>query len=497
MIVAHLHFTTTLPEIMPKNRNILLLVADDLGRCLGCYGDNTIQTPHIDQLAAEGTRFSKAFTSTASCSGSRSVIYTGLHTHENGQYGLANRRHHFTTHDHVQTAPRVLGELGYLTGIIGKVHVGPSSVYPWEVREESGSRNVAGVADRARAFIEKSKRESRPFFLTVGYVDPHRDRSRDGFGNEEDPDDRVKDIIYDPSAVHIPDFVNDLPEVRREIAGYYTAISRLDQGIGFILEELKQSGLEEDTLVIFVSDNGPPFINSKTTLYDAGVHLPLIIRLPGTTAGIVNPNMISFIDILPTIIDWAGGSDLQSSRKGQSFLSIIDKKDDVSGWQSQIFGSHTFHEVTNYYPTRFMRTARYKYHRNVEWKLQFPFAADIYGSLTWEAIRNSGSKFVGKRTLKALLQRPPEELYDLDADPLEVTNLALDVGTEHELILRNMRTETEKWQAMTEDPWLYRDGVSVLLVQHHVDAGMRLPDRFEFDLESPASADFPAYKATS
>jgi N-sulfoglucosamine sulfohydrolase len=128
---------------MACKKNILLMIADDLGQSLNCYGDDAVQTPNIDKLASKGTLFSNAFTSTASCSGSRSVIYTGLHTHESGQYGLSNARHHFQTFDHVETAPQIFREqLGYFTGIISKVHVGPASVYPWEHRVESMSRDV-------------------------------------------------------------------------------------------------------------------------------------------------------------------------------------------------------------------------------------------------------------------------------------------------------------------------------------------------------------------
>ena len=121
---------------MAPTNNILLLIADDLGKeMLGCYtGPPTLQTPNIDGLAARGTKFDNAFASTASCSGSRSTIYTGLHTHQNGQYGLNGGRHHFTTFDGIATAPKLFNDLGYLTAIVGKVHVGPESVYPWTIR---------------------------------------------------------------------------------------------------------------------------------------------------------------------------------------------------------------------------------------------------------------------------------------------------------------------------------------------------------------------------
>ncbi|KAJ5683605.1 Alkaline phosphatase-like alpha/beta/alpha [Penicillium macrosclerotiorum] len=468
-------------------RNILLMIADDLGKQLGCYGNSKIQTPHLDQLARDGTRFDQAFTSTASCSASRSVIYTGLHTHQNGQYGLHNGRHHFTTFDHVETAPALFSQHGYLTGLIGKVHVGPSSVYPWETCAESDSRNVANVADQASAFFKRSVCEESPFFLTIGFIDPHRDLTRSGFGNNSQYDPRVKQIDYSPEGIAVEPFVNDLPGVRFEFAEYYRSISRLDQGVGMVLEELEKNDLAEDTLVIFMSDNGPPFINSKTTLYDAGICLPLLIKCPGSEAGIANPNMVSYIDILPTLLDWANHpSPEHPARLGRSLLPILSQSSQIDFWD-QVFGSHTFHEITNYWPTRFMRNRRFKYHRNIAWRLDFPFAADIYGSLAWEDIRNSdiSPKMIGKRPLKNYFFRPPEELYDIQADPHEVCNLVN--NPEYGPVLDEMRLAVEQWQRRTEDPWLFRDGVSMLLVRQHLAAGLEVPDRFDFNEREPES----------
>ncbi|OIW33057.1 alkaline phosphatase-like protein [Coniochaeta ligniaria NRRL 30616] len=472
---------------MAANKNILLVIADDLGKSIGCYGDTTIRTPNLDSLAAEGTVFENAFASTASCSGSRSVIYTGLHTHQNGQYGLQHTSHHFMTFDHVETAPLLLRRCGYATGIVGKVHVGPDHVYPWEVRAESPTRDVNWVAEEADKFLRSAKEDGRPFFLTVAYMDPHRDSTRGGFGNG-DEGVSAPDAAYDPASVTVPDWLNDIPEVRDELAEYYRSIGRVDRGFGLIMQALKEHDFDKDTLVIFTSDNGPPFLNSKTTLYDSGVRLPLIIRQPRGAAGIRNPNLISFVDILPTLLDWAGETKsltTSSPRPGRSFLPILEKTTTDADW-THVFGSHTFHEVTNYYPTRFLRTSRYKYHRNVAWKLDFPFSTDLYASKSWEGIRNSASPVkIGGRSLEAYIRRSAEELYDMEQDPREVVNLADDPG--HREVLLEFRDQLETWQRETKDPWLFRDGVSLLEMQGHIDAGLRVPDRFDFDVSTPAS----------
>lgn len=459
--------------------NILLMIADDLGRFIGCYGEDRIRTPNIDALARSGTRFDKAFTSTASCSASRSVIYTGLHTHETGMYGLHHDHHHFMTFDHVETAPRLLGRAGLHTGIIGKVHVGPPAVYPWDHREESGTRDVAWVGARAGAYFAARKAEGRPFFLTVGFIDPHRDMTRDGFGNAEFG---AADPVFDPEDVAVPPFLSDLPEVRHELAEYARSVHRLDRGVGLVLDALDRAGLAGETAVVFLSDNGAPFLNSKTTLFDAGVHLPLVMRVPGQLAGISNPNLVSFTDILPTFLDLAGAPDAPGPRRGRSLLPVLEDTTRRGGWD-RVFGSHTFHEITNYWPTRFLRTPRYKYHRNVAWQLDFPFSGDLYGSLSWEGMRRQQPVTIGARALRDYIRRPPEELFDLDADPHEVVNLAGDPA--HAGLLAELRAEMEGWQRATDDPWLYRDGVSLRAVRHHLAAGMRIPDGFDADPDAP------------
>ncbi|OQV06697.1 hypothetical protein CLAIMM_11237 [Cladophialophora immunda] len=492
---------------MPTHRNVVLMVADDLGMQLGCYGANNPKTPNLDQLAAEGTRFDMAFASTASCSGSRSVIYTGLHTHENGMWGLHNGKNHFMCFGDIETAPKLLNDAGYKTGIIGKVHVGPQDVFPYHVRDESTTRDVSWNADRLQALIGSAKKENMPFFATVGFVDPHRGyASRRGFGNEEGPfSERVKKNHYSPDDVDIPVFLPDLPEIRREFANYYQAIDRMDQGVGMILDVLNQEGVKEDTLVLFCADNGPPFVNSKTTLYDAGVHLPFIGRCPGMKPGVANPNLVSYIDILPTILDWVGRGSYTERRKGRSLLPIFAAEAPLDDW-NHVFGSHTLHEITNYWPTRYMRTRRYKYHRNLTWQMPFPFATDIYVSGTWEAIRNSKLAvpntdqdaearkdiMLGQRSLRQYLYRPPEELYDLESDPHEVNNLARDPA--HKDTMLSMRRAVEDWQMSTKDLFFYRDGVSVRMIKDYLDEGeeIHIPDKMDFDINEPSSFGVPA-----
>jgi N-sulfoglucosamine sulfohydrolase len=440
-------------------RNVVLIVADDLGRDLGCYGNTAIRTPSLDGLAKRGVRFTRAHATVASCSPSRASIYTGLFTHQSGQYGLQHLPHAQESHAWVWSLPRLLRAAGYFTGIIGKVHVGPTSVYPWEYENAKGGRNVAQMAQFAREFISKSGK--RPFFLVMGYQDPHR--AAKGFGNEPFAKDPAE-VKYDPKKVIVPYHLPDQPEVREELAEYYQSVSRMDRGVGLILELLRETGHLDDTLIIFISDNGIPFPGAKTTLYAAGVHLPLIIAGPGLPQGHTNHGMASYIDLAPTILDWTktpgpkdvAGKDVPKKAakgyqlSGRSLLPGIGEEN-PKGWDA-VFGSHQFHEITMYYPMRSIRTRDHSYILNLAHKLDYPFASDLWGSRSWQGILKRGDTMLGQRSVKDYIQRPREELYDLKKDPNELKNVAADPA--YAEVLRDLRRRLRAWQEETNDPWV-------------------------------------------
>ncbi len=451
-------FFTALLACLPtqgkeSKANVLLIVADDLGRDLGCYGNTTVKTPRIDGLAQRGVRFENAFATVASCSASRAVIYTGLFTHTNGQFGHAHPPADLNTHTWVESLPRVLRDHGYRTGILGKLHVLPPSVYPFDAQPEADDpggghpRDVNAFGRQARRFFDASP--DRPFLLVVGFHDPHR--SGRGFGNESNHSD-PSEVRYHAEDLKVPAYLPNQPEVRQELAEYYQAISRLDRGTGLILDALAASGHDKDTLVIFVSDNGAPFPGAKTTLYDPGVHLPLIVAAPGQKRqGTTNRAMVSWVDIVPTVLGWTG-TKTSYPLPGRSLLPIL-KTPEPEGWDT-IFGSFVFHEITNYYPMRSIRTRRYKYIRNIAANLDFPFASDLYDSKTWQGVLHRKDTTFGQRTVEQYRHRPSEELYDLEQDPGETTNVAGNPA--HASALNDLRTRLKDWQKATNDPWIIK-----------------------------------------
>jgi N-sulfoglucosamine sulfohydrolase len=443
-------------------RNVVLIVADDHGRDAGCYQNPVLKTPHLDRLAREGTRFDFAFCTTASCSPSRSVILTGLQNHANGQYGLQHAYHKFSTKPAVRSLPVLLKAAGYRTARIGKLHVEPDEVYRFDTVLEANARNGVAMANACRELI--AQKSEQPFFLYFCPADAHRSGNvreesperPDAFGNRRYPG--VEEVCYEPKDVLVPPFLPDSPECRAELAEYYQSVSRLDQGVGRLLGVLEECGRLEDTLVVYLSDNGAPFPGAKTTLYEPGVRLPLLVRSPDAKKrGVVSRAMVTWADITPTVLDFAGaltaGGPAAAGRfHGRSFLAVIEEEN-PAGWD-EVYASHTFHEVTMYYPMRSVRDRRFKCILNIASGLSFPFASDLHGSATWQGVLRRGNAAYGKRSVEAYHRRPQFELYDLEADPHEVHNLA--GSPEHAEVFAALQAKLRAWQERTGDPWVVK-----------------------------------------
>ncbi|MBT4499655.1 MAG: sulfatase [Gemmatimonadetes bacterium] len=440
--------------------NIILIVSDDHGReALGCYGNPAVRTPRLDGLARDGVRFTRSFCTTASCAASRSTILTGLHNHTNGTFGHTHGRHHFSCFEDVVTLPALLGEGGYRTGRVGKTHYAPTHLFPfdWGIPDGKFGRDDVRMSESCREFVQGPE----PFFLYWCSHNPHRAGVLEShplrpnhFGNppESFPGDAEQPFPED--AVEIPPFLSDTPEVRAELSQYYQSIARLDRGIGRLIDVLKEEGKYENTLIIYIADNGAAFPEAKTTLYEPGMRLPCIIRSPlhqnrGTTCD----GLINWTDLTPTILDFAGLNDSPERFHGRSFRDIIDQESPTD-WREEIYAAHTFHEITNYYPMRVVHTGKYKFIWNIAWKLDYSFASDLWASASWQGARKNGLQSFGTRTVDAYIHRPRFELYDLEADPDEVENLA--AKSEYRELVDSFSEKLKVFQQETNDPWLHK-----------------------------------------
>lgn len=445
---------------MSDRPNIVLMVSDDHGReALGCYGNPEVCTPNLDQLARDGVRFTRAFCTTASCAASRATMLTGLHNHATGTYGHTHGRNHFSCFDNIRTLPAMLKEGGYRTGRLGKRHYAPERLFPydWGHPEDAFGRDDVRMAEAAREFV----RGAEPFFLHWCSMDPHRagvleehPLRPDHFGNPPAPFPGDAEQSTRESDVIVPSFLPDTPETRAELAQYYQSIARLDRGVGRLLRVLEDEGKMESTVIFYLSDNGAAFPQSKTTLYEPGMQLPLIVRSPLHRARGTNcDGLVTWADLTPTILDFTGLYTDPARFHGRSFKGIVDHESPVQ-WRDEIYAAHTFHEITNYYPMRVVRTSRYKFIYNLAWKLDYPFSSDLWKSACWQAALRSGAGQFGCRTVEAYIHRPRFELYDLQSDPDEVVNLAADDA--HAGLVADFVAKIKQFQIETSDPWFHK-----------------------------------------
>jgi N-sulfoglucosamine sulfohydrolase len=419
-------------------RNVILFVTDDQGmRHAGCYGADWLRTPGFDRVAENGVRMNNAYCTTPSCSASRSVILTGMHNHANGQYGHQHGYNHFASFDDIESLPVSMSKAGYRTLSAGKYHVAPESTYAFD--ERLGGKSPQEMAEKCRRFIGAD--DDKPFFLYFCTSEPHRPFKREG------------STPVSPDEVVVPDYLPDIPECREELAQYAMSLERADKGLATLLQTLVETGHWDDTLVIAISDNGIAFPGAKTVMYEPGVNLPCAIRNPFGDARNAECNaLVTWADIAPTILDFAGVAFGPKRFHGRSFLSAIEEQD-PEGWD-EVYLSHTFHEITMYYPVRVLRERRYKLLWNIAHALPFPFASDLQASPTWQATLRDKKTHYGKRTVDAYLHRDKFELYDLENDPDELHNLADDPA--HAETLARMQAKLKAFQERTKDPWLLK-----------------------------------------
>lgn len=452
----------------PSRPNIVLIVGDDHDRtAVGCYGNAQIKTPNLDRLAKEGIRFTRAYATTASCSPSRSVLLSGRHNHNNGMYGLQQATHHFHSFEGMKTLTHYLKEGGYKTARIGKYHVEPTATYPFDMKINDNGSNPVKMAEQCAEFLESHK--NQPFFLYFCPTDPHRTNPRrdlplqpDAHGNQPNGREGVTETLYGADSLRVPYFLPNSPESRAELAQYYQSVSRLDQGIGKLIEQLKQKGLWEKTIFIYVSDNGMPVPGAKTTHYEPGVRLPLIVRNPfSTQKNKVCDELVSWVDMAPTLLDLAGiatPAPAQTAERGgpTPYLHGKSWKAVFAGTNSfrsdTLFLSHSFHGLTQYYPMRTIVTRQYKLIHNIAHPLEFPYASDLWDSATWQAFLKSGQTKFGVRDINTYKHRPEFELYDLDKDPQELVNLAKD--PRYKVMFDTLLATMKQQQRKTGDPWL-------------------------------------------
>lgn len=422
--------------------NILLIVSEDNGPELGCYGDPFVSTPELDTLAAQGVRFERAFVPQSGCSQSRAALLTGLYPHQNGQIGLATWKFRMYRED-TPNIVRRLKQAGYRTGLIGKLHVKPESAFPFDTHaipaSNFGRQHQERYAQIAAQFMSAG---SDPFFLSVNYPDAHRPflAQVDGLPQRPLAAGDVKPLNY---------IGLDTPELRKQTADYYNCMSRLDSLIGDLLAALEQSGKADNTLVVYLGDHGTDLLRGKRTSFEAGLRIPLLMRWPGQIAsGQVRHELVSTIDLMPTLLQ-AAAAEPVSDLPGRSLLPLLH--DEPTPWRDYLFAEFHLHSAHNFYPQRSVRNIRYKLIRNLlpgQVNPGYDFTNRRFFSDLPATIDRASEPI---RSAYLQMRKPPEyELYDLQQDPHEFTNLA--EHPDYQDILRDLQQQLATWRRQTDDP---------------------------------------------
>ena len=435
--------------------NILLIVSEDNGPELGCYGDASARTPNLDRLAGEGIRFDRAFVPQAGCSQSRASFLTGLYPHQHGQIGLATWGFRMYRKD-TPNLPSLLKDVGYRTGLIGKLHINPASAFDFDLHEITGAnfgrKDLDQYAKQAESFI---RADDAPFFLSVNYPDPHDPWIRQVDGMPKEPQAAGDVQIMPYMGIKSPEF-------RDMVADYYNCISRMDTMVGELLNVLKQSGKAENTIVIYIGDHGADMLRGKRTCYEGGLRIPMMIRWPGQIDAQVRGELVSTLDLMPTLLQAAGAKPVDDL-PGASLQPLF--KPGKTDWRSHLFAEyHTHAAAPNYFPQRSVRSDRYKliesllpatihpgYKKTIE-KLHGDYESQKYGG----ELNLSDVIAASPPQVQAAyeLQRKPTrfQLYDLQSDPYEFQNLAADPA--HAQALAELKTRLKRWREDSSDPLL-------------------------------------------
>lgn len=401
--------------------NILYLNSHDTGRYVQPYG-HAIPTPNIQWLADQGVMFRSAFCAAPSCSGSRAALLTGQYCHTNGMMGLAHRGFMLNDYDH--HIVRTLSGAGYHTGLIGEQHVSADpDVLGYDVVHEVPDSSATSVAPAAIAALSTDIQE--PFFLSVGFFETHRSFFAPS---------SVRDRVYSLP----PPFLPDTPEIRQDVAAYKASARALDHGIGAVLNKLNESGLDRNTLVICTTDHGLAFPTAKASLLDRGIGVMLILRGAGFDGGYARDELVSQIDIFPTICEVAG-IDPPPWLAGRSLVPLV-RGEEAPDARREIFSELTYHAA--YEPQRAIRTDRFKYIRRFD-DYPYPVLPNCDDSPSKEA-------YLARGWARRRVSR--EALYDLFFNPGEGRNVIAE--PEYAEIAAELRERLEQWMIETDDPLL-------------------------------------------
>ncbi|MFP6663042.1 MAG: sulfatase [Deltaproteobacteria bacterium] len=441
--------------------NILILMAEDMSSRVHAFGDAVAQTPNLDRLAAEGTRFPNTFTSSGVCATSRAALITGMPQNAIGAGHMRTLRggpipYTAVPPPAVKAFPELLRRAGYWTFNDGKTDYGFSD----GPLAGSGPRTLWDENSFLGGYDWRSAPADRPFFGMVNFGITHESGlfpmgwPRNGMHAVMLPLLwlRQRDVqqISDPADVVLPPFYPDTPLVRRTIARQYDHISTMDREVGAVLARLTADGLADSTIVIWTTDHGSGLPGYKREISDRGIHVPMIIRWPerfrppGLAPGSIDERLVSFVDLAPQILAWAGvaapanmvGHAFAGPAAGPPRRYVFAARDrlDIFADRARSVRDDSFLYIRNWFPEEpgFLDLA----YRNTiammgEWR-------ELYAAGKLDAVQAAWFE-----------PRGAEELYDVRTDPHQVRNLAGD--PQYAAPLARMRGALNDWLGSYDD----------------------------------------------
>jgi len=497
------------PALANNDRpNILLLVAEDLSDKVAAFGDTLAVTPNIDALAEQGVRFPNTFTTAGVCSPSRAALITGLHQNSIGaghmrSAGFALAKYKAVPPSDVKAFPELLRKAGYFTYVNLKndyqfsgfsATSGPSTIW------DKASRTPHGVnwADRP---------DGKPFFGMYTFMETHESGT---FPRNIWPRSKshltammvhnylhwgVEDVIT-PEEVTVPPYYPETPTVRRDIARQYNNVRTMDIAVGQVLNQLKADGLADDTIVIWTTDHGDGLPRAKRELFDSGIKVPLLIAWPEkfrpkhVTPGSVDKQLVSFVDLAPTILAMAGVEPSQhmqgqklppanSSSSRQYIFAAKDRNNEVPDRQRAV-RDNRYKYILNYMPE--LPAAGHLAYRDDQ---------DIMIEM-WDLLEQGKLNAVQRLWFEP---RSKEELYDTQLDPHEVNNLAENPGHQHTLV--RMREALKDWQRRVPDMGAMEEAEMAELFWPGGKGPITLPPQIDLNNDTGMATIHPLTKGAS
>jgi len=417
--------------------NILWITCEDISPNLGCYGDDYARTPHLDALAARGVRYTNAFGITGVCAPNRSCLITGVYPSSLGSHDMRS-----TTRlpDQIKCFPEYLRAAGYYCTNNSKTDYNfPTPKAAWDECSRKGHW--------------RGRKQGQPFFSVFNYTLTHESRIRQ-------PDKSFFRVTarltarqrHDPAKVPVPPFHPDTPEVRKDWARYHDLITALDYHVADRLKELEADALAEDTIVFFFSDHGAGMPGCKKWVWEAGLHVPLIVYFPEkyrkwapAAAGKTCQRLVSFVDFAATVLSLAGVR-VPSHVQGTAFLGA------QAGRARQYVFAIRDRMAERYDTVRVVRDGQYQYIRNfmphLSWSQYVSYTEQMPTMKVWRRLAGQG-KLTGPAGRYFQPVKPVEELYDTAADPHQVRNLA--GQAKYRPVLERFRGECRAWMKRTGD----------------------------------------------